>query len=196
MSKRLPADQAQLLWQEFRSGDAYALANIMQSYYAELFHWGMRLHPDREFVKDCIQEVFVNLWQSQPTARPVENVRSYLFVVLKTRILRELSRNPVTHPFSLPDDYAFSVEFSADTRLIEEEHEIYQLRQLERVMNHLPGRQKELIYLRFYQNLSFDQIAEVMHLGRQSVHNLLNKSLNSLRRHWAALMLPLCLLFC
>ena len=71
--------------------------------------------------------------------------------------------------------------------LIDEEHEVYQLRKLEQVMNQLPARQKELIYLRFHQNLSFEQIAEIMQLGRQSVYNLLQKSLLSLRRHWAAL---------
>ena len=184
MVRRLPSDEAQQLWQEYRAGDIYALAKLMQSYYADLFHWGMRLHADREFVKDCIQEVFVNLWKIQDSISSVENVRSYLLVVLKTRILRELSKAQGAHQADLSDDYSFSVEFAADIRLIEEEHEVYQIRRLERVLNHLPQRQKELIYLRFYQNLSFEQIAEIMHLGRQSVYNLLQKSLNSLRKNW------------
>ncbi|CCH54406.1 RNA polymerase, sigma-24 subunit, ECF subfamily [Fibrisoma limi BUZ 3] len=184
MVRRLPSDEAQQLWQEYRAGDIYALAKLMQSYYADLFHWGVRLHADREFVKDCIQEVFVNLWKIQDSISSVENVRSYLLVVLKTRILRELSKTQGAHQADLSDDYSFSVEFAADIRLIEEEHEVYQIRRLERVLNHLPQRQKELIYLRFYQNLSFEQIAEIMHLGRQSVYNLLQKSLNSLRKNW------------
>lgn len=162
----------------------YALAKIMQSYYADLFHWGMRLRADRDFVKDCIQEVFVNLWAMQESIRSVDNVRSYLLVVLKTRILRELSTKHNTRQVTLTDEYSFSVEFAADIQLIDEEHEIYQIRKLEHGINHLPDRQKELIYLRFYQDLSFEQIADVMHLGRQSVYNLLQKSLNSLRKNW------------
>ncbi|GAB3995091.1 sigma-70 family RNA polymerase sigma factor [Spirosoma daeguense] len=185
MSRRLPPREAQQLWQDYQAGDMYALAKLMQSYYPDLFHWGMRLHANREFVKDCIQEVFMNLWKMQSSIRSVENVRSYLLVVLKTRILRELAKNQTTYQVSLPDEYAFSVEFAADVRLIEEEHEIYQIRRLQHVINHLPDRQKELIYLRFYQNLNFEQIAEVMQLGRQSVYNLLQKSLNSLRKHLA-----------
>lgn len=186
MSRSGTTQEAQQLWLEYRGGDLYALAKLMQSYYTDLFHWGMRLHNDREFVKDCIQEVFVTLWRTHETAAMVENVRAYLLVVLKTRILRELSRNPHLQQTSLTDDYAFSVEFSADVRLIDEENEVYQVRKLQRVVNQLPGRQKELIYLRFYQNLSFEQIAEVMHLGRQSVYNLFQKSLNSLRKNWSA----------
>ncbi|MBD2704142.1 sigma-70 family RNA polymerase sigma factor [Spirosoma sp. BT702] len=189
MSRRLPQREAQQLWQDYQAGDMYALAKLMQGYYPDLFHWGMRLHADREFVKDCIQEMFMNLWKMQSSIRSVENVRSYLLVVLKTRILRELSSKQPTYQASLPDEYAFSVEFAADVRLIEEEHEIYQIRRLEHVINHLPERQKELIYLRFYQNLNFEQIAEVMQLGRQSVYNLLQKSLNSLRKNWTASLL-------
>ncbi|QHV98380.1 RNA polymerase sigma factor [Spirosoma endbachense] len=195
MSRRLPSEEAQQLWQEYRAGDMYALAKIMQSYYADLFHWGMRLHGDREFVKDCIQELFVNLWKMQASINSVGNVRSYLLVVLKTRILRELSKKQATHQSALSDEYSFSVEFAADIRLIEEENEIYQIRKLEHVINHLPERQKELIYLRFYQNLSFEQIADIMHLGRQSVYNLLHKSLDSLRKNWSVNTIGLFLYF-
>lgn len=189
MRLRITPDEAQKLWNDYQSGDMYALANIMQGYYSDLFHWGLRLHGEREFVKDCIQDMFVNLWKMQQSAGSVatgavSNVRSYLLVALKTRILRELSKKHVTHQSMLSDEYSFSVEFSSDLRLIDEEHEIYQVRKLEGVLNSLSGRQKELIYLRFYQSLSFEQIAEVMNLSRQSVYNLLQKSLGSLRKHY------------
>lgn len=207
MRPRITPDEAQKLWNDYQSGDMYALANIMQGYYADLFHWGLRLHGEREFVKDCIQDMFVNLWRMQQSSgagskgaagsvstsavsavaastAAVTNVRSYLLVSLKTRILRELSKKHVTHQSMLSDEYSFSVEFSSDLRLIDEEHEIYQVRKLEGILNSLSGRQKELIYLRFYQSLSFEQIAEVMNLSRQSVYNLLQKSLGSLRKHY------------
>lgn len=187
MRPRITPDEAQKLWNDYQSGDMYALANIMQGYYSDLFHWGLRLHGEREFVKDCIQDMFVNLWKTQQSAGStgvVSNVRSYLLVALKTRILRELSKKHVTHQSMLSDEYSFSVEFSSDLRLIDEEHEVYQVRKLEGVLNSLSGRQKELIYLRFYQSLSFEQIAEVMNLSRQSVYNLLQKSLGSLRKHY------------
>lgn len=192
MRPRITPDEAQKLWNDYQSGDMYALANIMQGYYSDLFHWGLRLHGEREFVKDCIQDMFVNLWKVQQSAGAahagglgaVSNVRSYLLVALKTRILRELSKKHVTHQSMLSDEYSFSVEFSSDLRLIDEEHEIYQVKKLEGILNSLSGRQKELIYLRFYQSLSFEQIAEVMNLSRQSVYNLLQKSLGSLRKHY------------
>lgn len=195
MGKRLSPEEAQKLWQDYRSGDLYALANLMQGYYTDLYHWGMRLHPEKELVKDCIQEVFVGLSRIQSTINSVDNIRAYLMVTLKSRILRELSKKHVTHHTDLTEGYHIVVDFSADLRFIEEENEVYQIRKLEQTLNHLPARQKEVIYLRFYQGLSFEQIAEVMQLGRQSVYNLLQKSIHSLRKHWIAGVIYLFILF-
>lgn len=44
MRPRFTPDDAQKLWNDYQSGDMYALANIMQGYYSDLFHWGLRLH--------------------------------------------------------------------------------------------------------------------------------------------------------
>ena len=177
-------EEAQKLWNEYRSGDMYALANIMQSYYVDLFHWGLRLNPEHEFIKDCIQDVFVKLWKIHETVNSVANIRAYLMMVLKSRIIKELSKKHVTHQFGLTNDYAFSVEFSSDLRMIHEEHEIYKTRKLERILNGLSERQREVIYLKYYQALSYDEIAEMMQLNRQSVYNLIQKSLGNLRKQY------------
>ncbi|WP_426294823.1 hypothetical protein ACN9ML_08535 [Dyadobacter endophyticus] len=44
MRPRITPDEAQKLWNDYQSGDMYALANIMQGYYSDLFHWGLRLY--------------------------------------------------------------------------------------------------------------------------------------------------------
>ena len=129
------------------------------------------------------------MWKLYGTIQSVENVKAYLLIVLKSHMIRDLTNKRMMFHSTIDEDYSFSVEFSADMRMIEEEHEIYQVRKLEVAMNHLPKRQKELIYLRFYQNLSFEQIAEVMNLGRQSVYNLFQKSLNNLRKNWPVVIL-------
>jgi len=189
MRKRLTITEGQQYWEEYRHGNIHSLGKLMQGYYPDLFHYGMRLEKEREFVKDSIQEVFLNLWKLYPTIQSVENVKAYLLIVLKSHMMRDLTNKRVLFHSTIDEDYSFSVEFSADMRMIEEEHEIYQVRKLEVAMNHLPKRQKELIYLRFYQNLSFEQIAEVMNLGRQSVYNLFQKSLNNLRKNWPVVIL-------
>lgn len=183
MKPRPKEEDSQRLWQDYRAGDSTALAQLMQAHYTGLFHLGTRLCADQELVKDCIQELFLSLWQIHATINEVENVRAYLLKSLKTKILRELSKKHY-HFLDITEEYDFEVTFSADMRMIEDEHEVYQLKQLEKVLGELPQRQQELIYLRFYQNLSYDQIADTMQIGRQSLYNLLQKALNSLRKDW------------
>jgi len=184
MKHRITTNESKKLWEDFQSGDMYALANLMQCYYSDLVNWGLRLHNEREFVKDCIQDMFEKLWMMRKTINSVENVRPYLMTILKTRILRELTNKHVTHQSDLNEEYTFSVEFASDLRLIDEENEVFVIRKLEMVLNHLSSRQKELIYLKFYQNLSFEEIGEIMNLSRQSVYNLHQKSLYNLRKHY------------
>ena len=184
MKHRITTNESKKLWEDFQSGDMYALANLMQCYYSDLVNWGLRLHNEREFVKDCIQDMFEKLWMMRKTINSVENVRPYLMTILKTSILRELTNKHVTHQSDLNEEYTFSVEFASDLRLIDEENEVFVIRKLEMVLNHLSSRQKELIYLKFYQNLSFEEIGEIMNLSRQSVYNLHQKSLYNLRKHY------------
>jgi len=44
--------------QLLQSGNEQALAFLMNKFYADVFNYAIRLHRDRELVKDCIQEVF------------------------------------------------------------------------------------------------------------------------------------------
>jgi len=190
MKPKLSPSEIQQLWHDFRAGDSYALAHLMQLYYRDLYQWGKQLCKDQDVTKDCIQEVFLGLWQTRQQVSEVENVRAYLFKVLRTRIAREVSKK--YHQFlSLSTDLDFDVAFSADMTFIEDEHDVYQLRQLERTINQLPKRQKQLIYLRFYQDLSYDEIADVMQIGRQPLYNLLQKALSNLRKNWLVTVIAL-----
>jgi RNA polymerase sigma factor (sigma-70 family) len=85
---------------------------------------------------------------------------------------------------SLQDNYLFEVEFSIEVKLITQQVAHEQIRQLEGLLNQLSRRQKEVIFLKFYQNLTHEQIAEVMSLNRQSVYNILHEALQKLRNTW------------
>ncbi len=181
--------EVQQLWEDYRHGDTYALARIMEMYYADLFHWGMRIHNDKEFVKDCLQDVFVNLHRIQHKSSKVENVKSYLMVIVKRSLIQELEKQKVFRQMQWPEENEPAIEFAIDFRLIKEEEDYHNITKLNYLVNNLPIRQKEIIYLRFYQDLSFDQISEVMQLGKQSVYNLIQKAIKNLKSNWVTLWL-------
>jgi RNA polymerase sigma factor (sigma-70 family) len=172
-----------LLWQRFRSGDPDAFDQLVQLHYQSLFRYGIRLDADDEYIKDCIQDIFVELWQRRQTVRETEFVKFYLLKSLRRRIFRGRAKWGANWE-SLQENYQFEVEFSIESQLITTEAAHNQAHQLEVLMNQLSRRQKEVIFLKFYQNLTHEQIAEVMGVNRQSVYNVLHEALQKLRNAW------------
>jgi RNA polymerase sigma factor (sigma-70 family) len=182
-----------LLWQRFRTGDSAAFDQLVQLYYRTLFRYGTRLDADDEYIKDCIQDVFVELWQRRNTVSETEFVKFYLLKSLRRRIFRGRAKWNAQWE-SLSDNYQFEVEFSIESRLITQETTFIQIQQLERLLNQLTKRQKEVIFLKFYQDLTHEQIADVMALNRQSVYNILHEAIQRLRNAWQGDMAHLFLL--
>jgi RNA polymerase sigma factor (sigma-70 family) len=170
------------LWNNFRTGDEKAYTSLMQNFANPLFRYGIRFVANGDFIKDCIQDVFFELWNRRERINHTESVKSYLFKALRLRIFREQSN--WNYAESLNDNYEFIIEFDVETCLIEVESSAEIKLKLEKILNSLPRRQKEILYLRFYEGMDQDRIAQVMGLNRQSVYNLLHEAINSLRKHW------------
>src|SRR5271170_2693409 len=80
-------------WGRMADGDKEAFMTLYQSHYQALFCYGFSLSTDRELTKDCIQELFLEIWNTRLSLnKEVKNVKSYLFTWLRRKISRELSR--------------------------------------------------------------------------------------------------------
>ena len=80
-------------WDNMVKGDKEAFLAIYHNHYRALFYYGFSLTADRELTKDCIQELFLDIWNTRPTLnKEVENIQSYLFTWLRRKISRTQSR--------------------------------------------------------------------------------------------------------
>jgi RNA polymerase sigma factor (sigma-70 family) len=182
MNQKLIYEDSQELWTRFREGDAYAYSNIVRNFSNSLFKYGVRIINDEDFVKDCMQDVFFKLWHHRQNIGHTPAVKSYLLKALRSRLFRE--RNKWHNTDHLNEDYSFTVEFNIENRLIEDQISKETKLKIERVLNKLPKRQKEIIYLRYYENLPLEQIAQIMGVNQQSVYNLLHNATSRLRKEW------------
>ena len=180
-------DNDQQLWSNFKAGNHDAYTIIIQRYFKPMFIYAIRLSKDQDFVKDCIQDVFYNLWKRRENISHAESVKSYLFTAIRYRIYREQKK--WNNFDELNDDYAFDAEISIEVKLIEDQNTVELKRKLETVLKNMPPRQKEILYLRFYENMDHGRIAEIMGLNQQVVYNLLRKSLLRLRKDWGVLLI-------
>ena len=154
----------------------------MSIHYRSLFSYATKFTRDSEFVKDCLQELFLEFWKNRATLGSTDFVKSYLFKSVRNKVCRELHKNRWHHHAEqLSENYYFDVEFSIEHHLIREQTLRETANKFSELLNKLPKRQKEIIYLRFYQNLEVSEIVEVMEISAQSVYNLIHKALANLR---------------
>ena len=178
------------LWQAMKAGDGRAFSELMEQHYRPLYSYGTKLTFDKELVRDCIQEVFLEIWRRRAEIGVAESPRFYLLRSLQRKIYRENMLNRLFYNATeLDPNDGFYVEFSIETELVVRQEHEQNARRLTELINTLSPRQKEVIYLRFYQNLSYDEIADFMQVNRQSVYNLLSDAIHRLRASWQGALL-------
>ena len=170
-----------LLWESLRKGNDLAFSSLYKKYVQSLFNYGMHIHPNRDLVIDCLQELFAQIWDKRETLRPVEKVGFYLFRSFKNLLFRKIevsSKKTFLNPESLD---LLAHEPSTENVWISSERVEERVLRLKHAVSLLTPRQREIVLLRFFQGLEAKEIAEIMNLSLAGVHNLLSLTVKSLR---------------
>lgn len=158
-----------------------AFCQLAEMQYRSLFSYATNFTPDREFIKDSIQEIFIAIWEKRQTLT-IQVVSIYLFKSLRNQLLQEFRRNknavsvPYFQEINQLSDWE-TVETTIEKNEVESENQ----RKVRQAIDSLPKRQQEVVFLKFYKGLENEQIAELMDINRQSVANLLYKALSALK---------------
>ncbi len=185
------ADENIKLWESFRKGDKEAFAALFRNHYKILYRFGNKFTTDTELLEDCIQELFVELWQAKSQA-PVLSVKAYLLKSLKYKLLKAFRKSGKALPIHDNGDIPF--ELSHETFLIARQESDEKKQRVIRALERLSHRQKEIVYLKYYQNLSYEEVSEIMNINYQVARNLLYQAIKSLK-HLLTGPLELFLLF-
>lgn len=171
-----------LTWEKMKIGDEAALSEIFTCFYSDLYRYGIKIFNHPDLVKDSIQDVFVRIWERRETIGQVQNAKAYLITSLR----RKLFENKEQYASKIFDgksglDEKETFSFSA-AEFLEVEEISSRLRiSMTEAINNLPERQRELIYLRFYFNLPYAEIARIMEVKEQTIKNLMQRTIANLR---------------
>ena len=170
----------QALWQAFKEGNQSAFATLYRHLYSPLYFYALKATADADEARECVQELFVTLWKSRQRLGNVTRVKAYCFKSLRGIIQRSQSRRlSQTH---LSSDQTGGWVFSPEDFMIRQEDDTYREDTLATVLNQLPPRQREAVYLKYYEGLSYVQIAEVLHINYQSAVNLVYQAFQNLKQ--------------
>ena len=167
------------LWNEFINGNTQSFTRLFRRHYASLYKYGIKIYPHHEIVEDSIQELFTEIWQSRNPA-PVVSVRSYLLKALKYKLIKTIKKNSV---ISSGNDFNENLNFqiSHETFLVDQQYSQEKAAKVIKALDQLSARQKEIIYLKFYQNLSYEEISEIMEINYQAARNLVCQAVKTLK---------------
>jgi RNA polymerase sigma factor (sigma-70 family) len=154
----------QLLWRNFKAGSIKDFELIYDQYFSILYGYGCHLCSDKDLVKDCIQSLFVYLWKNRESLSDVQSIKYYLYKSLRRSLFHELGRTHKINVTDLSEDYHHEVAFSYEFELISNQLDEEKKQKLKKSFETLTERQKEAIFLRFYENMEYEQIASLMAL--------------------------------
>ncbi len=170
-----------ILWEMMKKGDQKSFSKIFKSYYSKLYAYGIKLVPFPDFVRDQIQELFINIWQTKEGLGEVSNLNAYLFISLRRRLFASKKTKLNTASIdSISEKESKTLIFEPNEFLDKEFVSNNIKEKLIKNLNSLPVSQREIIFLRFYHQLTYKEIADIINIKEQSVKNNMPKILQKL----------------
>ncbi|QDH79400.1 sigma-70 family RNA polymerase sigma factor [Echinicola soli] len=167
-------------WSAFLDGDDEALGYIYAENIDRLYNYGRQFTRNKSLVKDTIQDVFCQLIDDRKKLRNARSVRAYLMACFRRRLIEALKQERRDVDAVLEEE-AFFISVDASSYFIDSNLSLDQKKILERYCNELPVRQREIIMMRFFENMPYEEIAEVMGLANaKTVRTMMYRGLNKL----------------
>jgi RNA polymerase sigma factor (sigma-70 family) len=171
------------LWHRFINGDENALSKLYNLYVQKLFSYGLKIHGDEFLVKDCIQEVFMQLIDKRKTLILSDSTAVYLFKSLRNKLMEELRsknrRMDIVRSISFGDE---KNELSAEQSMVSSDEEQLRAKMMDKAINTLSDYQKEAIFLKYSQGFEYEKIAELLEIDIASARTLIYRSLKLIRK--------------
>lgn len=170
------------MWHGMLQGNQELFLALYNKYYHTLLFIGLKELRDANLVKDAIQQLFLTLWEKRGNIRTANNVKSYLVTSFLRRLSEDWKKSTrVTSLQVVGSDYAAGYPATPEESLIkkDEQHRTFEL--LQTYLNDLPARQRELIFMKFYEGLSYDEIVQQTGLSHRTVYNKIHEALKKLK---------------
>lgn len=172
------------LWESFKKGDIGAYEQLFNRYYHDLYRYGLNLTPRKELVRDSIHSLFVTLWDQKENIGEMRSPKAYLLASLRRKIMKSIHQEKSRD--ALYSAHLFSenvVEISVEESIIRNELAEGRKKALETALDLLPLRQKEVLFLKYYNGMSYEEIEEILAINNQSIRNHIYRAIQKLRTH-------------
>jgi RNA polymerase sigma factor (sigma-70 family) len=176
-------EQNRLYWQGLREGDKESFFSLYNNTYFHLVRWGLKVTANDELVKDCVTQLFFQLWDRRGRLNPVSNVKAYLFTSLKRMLIDQLGHHSkIDAAITQLADEEILNELSYEEIIMGVQRDEELKEKLRRAMQHLTPRQTELIRLVFFEGLTYEEVAARTSQSIKTAYNTIYNAIQLLRK--------------
>ena len=171
------------MWTALKSGDLNAFSTLFKIYYPLLHNYGLKLsNYNEQLTEDCLQDFFMYIYNHRENLSDLDAIKPYLYVSFRRHLFREIKKASKTVNYEEKEKAIGDFNFSTEDTMIQQEIDTLKQKSLAKHLNKLPNRQKEALYLKYYSEVTIDDIATILDINYQSVVNLIHKGIKKLRQ--------------
>ncbi len=171
----------EMLWSGIQKGDRQAFQSLYIAYSEILYNYGMKICPDSERVKDSIHTVFVRVWERRKKIEIKRSLKFYMFTILRRELIHEMQK----HRNRSSAISRIEFELSIEDKIIRDESNEQRKQKLSLAISTLSPRQREILFLRFYEDLTYEEISALMSINTNSLYKLYSASLARLKQYFS-----------
>jgi RNA polymerase sigma factor (sigma-70 family) len=170
------------LWKDFKEGGEDSFYKLYDNYADILFRFGMHFSRDQDFIKDCIHDLFLDLYKYRKKLSMTDSIRFYLLRSLRRKIHQEKVKTVhlIYTSAALPQEE--NIEPTFEDSMIATETEMENAEVLKKAMKKLSPGQREALSLKFEHNLTYPEIAEMLNMSVESARTAIYRALKLLRK--------------
>lgn len=182
------------VWESLKNGDPDGLRDLYSMHVDDLYRYGIVLCREPEKVKDCIHDLFVYIWSIRDRVNIPDSSKAYLMVSLRRRLFDKGTKmETLTVAMDSTEQLSILTE-GQEEQWIERENDEARQQQLDKALDQLSARQREIIHMKYYQQMDYEEIGKIMDLNYQSARNLVTRALSVLRKEMTIIITILLLI--
>ncbi len=158
---------------------------IFKKYYHELGKYALKYLRDVDLSDEIVQEVFVRLWKKRESLSNVDNIRAYLYSMVRNASIDYLRKG---QPNFMEDGLDQLVDIGHSDENLAENHDlnIY----IEKALKKLPKKCYAIFALKRFENLSTKETAKELNISEKTVENQMTIALKKIKDYLAKYGLP------
>lgn len=177
------------IWKSLKEGDLKAFSVLFETYYPLLHNYGLKISKNTTVTEDSLQDFFLYIYEKRENLSDLDTIAPYLFTAYKRFLINVIKKNNKVKYTDFSNEIIADINFTTEELITNKETENFRNKNISTLLNKLPKRQKEAIYLKYYSGLKATEISEVMNINYQSVVNTLHKAIKNLKEEVSILKL-------